>query len=200
MRIGLIGTGRIGTFHAEVLSRHPAVDTLLLADADPERAAAAAARTGATAVAVDDLFTGDGEAAQSWGEQFLVITKLGCCGARDVYTGYSLLNGQRLFSATGNRLPGDWARLEVPNSGGLLRWAFMHAAYSADADSIFAGYAGWDAGQLERELEFEMWHVVPALTEDVFDSSPEDLWRRVLRRQGGELALLSTWTSSAELN
>jgi putative transcriptional regulator len=65
---------------------------------------------------------------------------------------------------------------------------------------IFAGYAGWDAGQLERELEFEMWHVVPALTEDAFDSSPEDLWRRVLRRQGGELGLLSTWTSSAELN
>ena len=65
---------------------------------------------------------------------------------------------------------------------------------------IFAGYAGWDAGQLERELEFEMWHVVPAMTDDVFDNSPEDLWRRVLRRQGGELGLLSTWTSSAELN
>ncbi|NEC23357.1 Gfo/Idh/MocA family oxidoreductase, partial [Streptomyces parvus] len=62
MRIGLIGTGRIGTFHAEVLSRHPAVDALLLADADPERAAASALRTGGTAVAVDDLFTGAGEA------------------------------------------------------------------------------------------------------------------------------------------
>jgi len=48
--------------------------------------------------------------------------------------------GDRLFSATGNRLPGDWARLEVPNSGGLLRWAFLHAAYSADADSVFAGF------------------------------------------------------------
>lgn len=62
MRIGLIGTGRIGTFHAEVLSRHPAVDALLLADAAPERAAAAAARTGATAVPVDGLFGGEGAA------------------------------------------------------------------------------------------------------------------------------------------
>ncbi|MEW1613591.1 MULTISPECIES: Gfo/Idh/MocA family oxidoreductase [unclassified Streptomyces] len=58
MRIGLIGTGRIGTFHSEVLSRHPAVDSLLVADADPERAAAAATRTGATAVTVDAMFTG----------------------------------------------------------------------------------------------------------------------------------------------
>lgn len=60
MRIGLIGTGRIGTFHAEVLSRHPAVDSLLVADADPERAAVAATRTGASAVPVDAMFTGRG--------------------------------------------------------------------------------------------------------------------------------------------
>jgi putative transcriptional regulator len=65
---------------------------------------------------------------------------------------------------------------------------------------VFAGYAGWDAGQLERELEFDMWHVVPALPSDVFDPDPTTLWRRVLRRQGGELGLLSTWTASAELN
>lgn len=65
---------------------------------------------------------------------------------------------------------------------------------------IFAGYAGWDAGQLERELEFGMWHVVPAQPTDVFDPDPGTLWRRVLRRQGGELGLLSTWTMAAELN
>ncbi len=65
---------------------------------------------------------------------------------------------------------------------------------------IFAGYAGWEAGQLERELELDMWQVVPALIDDVFDTRPESLWRRVLRRQGGDLALLSTWTGNAELN
>ncbi|PFG16352.1 putative transcriptional regulator [Propionicimonas paludicola] len=65
---------------------------------------------------------------------------------------------------------------------------------------IFAGYAGWDAGQLERELELAMWHVLPAAHDDVFDTQPNSLWRRVLRRQGGELALLSTWTANAELN
>ncbi|MEU5163051.1 Gfo/Idh/MocA family oxidoreductase [Streptomyces sp. NPDC020875] len=49
MRIGLIGTGRIGTFHAEVLGRHPEVGSLVVADTDTERAAAVARSVGATA-------------------------------------------------------------------------------------------------------------------------------------------------------
>lgn len=56
MRIGLIGTGRIGSFHAETLNRHSAVDSLVVADADRDRAAGVAARTGAAAVAVDEMF------------------------------------------------------------------------------------------------------------------------------------------------
>lgn len=51
MRIGLLGTGRIGSFHAGVLARHPAVEALLVADIDPARAASVAGRTGARAVA-----------------------------------------------------------------------------------------------------------------------------------------------------
>lgn len=51
MRIGLLGTGRIGSFHAGVLARHPAVEALLVTDIDPARAASVAGRTGARAVA-----------------------------------------------------------------------------------------------------------------------------------------------------
>ena len=65
---------------------------------------------------------------------------------------------------------------------------------------IFAGYAGWDAGQLENELSFDMWHVVPAQVGDAFDPDPDSMWRRVLRRQGGELGLYSTWTAAVEFN
>ena len=50
MRIGLLGTGRIGAFHAATLAGHPAVSELLVADADPVRAAEVAARTGARAL------------------------------------------------------------------------------------------------------------------------------------------------------
>ncbi|MEU8618541.1 Gfo/Idh/MocA family oxidoreductase [Streptomyces sp. NPDC048623] len=49
MRIGLVGTGRIGGFHAGVLARHPEVDALVLADADATRAAQVAGALGAEA-------------------------------------------------------------------------------------------------------------------------------------------------------
>ena len=35
---------------------------------------------------------------------------------------------------------------------------------------------------------------------DVYDPDPDTLWRRVLRRQGGELALRATWTANPEQN
>ncbi|MGB8946944.1 MAG: Gfo/Idh/MocA family oxidoreductase, partial [Streptomyces sp.] len=61
MRIGLIGTGRIGTFHSAALQRHPEVHSLVVADADAGRAAGLAARIGAaSASSVDDVFTGSG--------------------------------------------------------------------------------------------------------------------------------------------
>jgi myo-inositol 2-dehydrogenase / D-chiro-inositol 1-dehydrogenase len=57
MRMGLIGVGRIGAFHAETLAALPAVDSLVITDADPVRAHAVAGQTGATAVdTVADLF------------------------------------------------------------------------------------------------------------------------------------------------
>ncbi len=49
MRVGLIGVGRIGMVHAQTLSRLPAVDALLIADADGQRAREAAASVGVQA-------------------------------------------------------------------------------------------------------------------------------------------------------
>ncbi len=57
---------------------------------------------------------------------------------------------------------------------------------------VFAGYAGWGSGQLEDEIEEGAWYVVPAQPEDLFSTDPASLWGRVLRRQPGELAWVST--------
>ncbi|MBA4860847.1 Gfo/Idh/MocA family oxidoreductase [Streptomyces sp. PSKA54] len=50
MRIGIMGLGRIGAFHAETLSKLDAVDSLVVTDPVAAAAASAAERFGATAV------------------------------------------------------------------------------------------------------------------------------------------------------
>jgi len=64
---------------------------------------------------------------------------------------------------------------------------------------IFAGYAGWGDGQLAAEIEEGSWYVVPAEAGDVF-GVPDGLWTRVLRRQPGELAWVSTRPADPNLN
>jgi putative transcriptional regulator len=56
---------------------------------------------------------------------------------------------------------------------------------------VFRGYAGWGPGQLEGEIDAGAWLVLDAETDDVFAHEPDDLWRTVLRRQGGRLAWLA---------
>ena len=53
------------------------------------------------------------------------------------------------------------------------------------------GYAGWDAGQLDIEIQKNAWLVVepdPAL---VFDGAPEEKWTRAVDKLGFDPAMLS---------
>lgn len=54
---------------------------------------------------------------------------------------------------------------------------------------VFAGYAGWSAGQLEREITEGSWYVVDGLPSDPFATTPERLRTTVLRRQGWPLSV-----------
>jgi putative transcriptional regulator len=71
---------------------------------------------------------------------------------------------------------------------------------SLDGLRIYAGYAGWGAGQLEGEIEEGSWYVVPSAPPDCFRDDPDGLWRDVMRRQPGELAWRSTRPLDPELN
>ncbi|MDO5092949.1 MAG: YqgE/AlgH family protein [Propionibacteriaceae bacterium] len=64
---------------------------------------------------------------------------------------------------------------------------------------IFVGLAGWASGQLVGELLRGSWFRTNALAEEVF-GTPTDLWRRVLRRMGGEPGMWSTWTEQPGQN
>jgi putative transcriptional regulator len=65
---------------------------------------------------------------------------------------------------------------------------------------LFAGYAGWAADQLYTELDEGAWYVVEGEHSDAFTNSPQTLWRDVLRRQHGDLALLSNDVDDPTLN
>jgi putative transcriptional regulator len=65
---------------------------------------------------------------------------------------------------------------------------------------VFAGYAGWRAGQLEAELGEGSWITEPALASDVFTEDPDALWADVLRRKGPEYRLMSTMPFDPDLN
>jgi putative transcriptional regulator len=56
---------------------------------------------------------------------------------------------------------------------------------------VFAGYAGWTAGQLEAEIAEEAWFVVDPIEDELWTSEPDRLWRDVLRRQPGKLAMFA---------
>ena len=71
---------------------------------------------------------------------------------------------------------------------------------SLDGLRIYAGYAGWGAGQLEAEVEEGSWYVVPSAPPDFFRDDTNSLWRDVMRRQPGELAWVSTQPADPTLN
>jgi len=48
---------------------------------------------------------------------------------------------------------------------------------------FFVGYAGWAPGQLQRELAYDSWLIVPATEELVFAEDTADIWRKLLRTQ-----------------
>ena len=64
---------------------------------------------------------------------------------------------------------------------------------------VYAGYAGWGPGQLQSEIDEGAWYVLHGEPADVF-AEPERLWHDVLRRQGGDMALLATYPEDPSLN
>ena len=74
------------------------------------------------------------------------------------------------------------------------------AAAGLEQMRIFSGHAGWGSGQLEAEIEEEAWFVVASEPGDAFSREPETLWREVLRRQPGRLAMYADYPRDVSVN
>lgn len=65
---------------------------------------------------------------------------------------------------------------------------------------VFAGYAGWGPGQLERELEEQAWLHETATPQDVFTDDPDNLWSQVVVRLGPAYRVLATMPDDPSAN
>ncbi|GGR68626.1 dehydrogenase [Streptomyces humidus] len=158
MRIGVIGTGRIGTIHANTLSRHREVGSLILTDANPARAQELALRLGETAApGVDEIFR--------WGVDAVVITT--ATSAHAELIGRAARSGLPVFceKPIALDLAGTLQAIaEVETAGTILQMGFQRR--------FDAGYAG--AREAVRSGRLGRLHTIRALTSD--ESAPSPAW------------------------
>lgn len=65
---------------------------------------------------------------------------------------------------------------------------------------FFAGYSGWEADQLQGELEQRSWLVSKASSKLTFNTDYETLWNQVLKSMGNEFSMISTFPEDPSLN
>ena len=114
----------------------------------------------------------------------------------------ALALGRRAAAAEGGA-GGGWTPVGGgPGLLGLLDLRLDPADLQGEIEAlrVYSGYAGWSAGQLEGEIREQAWFVVDARPGDPFDGDSAGLWRRVLRRQPGQLAMFATFPPDPGLN
>ena len=71
---------------------------------------------------------------------------------------------------------------------------------SADI-KFFAGYSGWEPGQLENELAEDTWIIYQRPTSNqIFDTPATQLWLEILRSMGGKYRMFSNYPIDPRLN
>lgn len=138
MRIGLLGAGRIGAFHAGTLAAHPAVTELVVADADAVRAREVAARHGAAVMPVDELVASRPDAvliATATAAHAGLISKAAQAGVPAFCEKPVAIDLARTVAALDT----------VAKAGALLQIGFQRrfdAGYAAARESVRAGRVG----------------------------------------------------------
>ena len=86
--------------------------------------------------------------------------------------------------------------------GGDLQFLQESITDETGPDIIYLcfGYAGWGAGQLEREFLDGSWLLYPSSSHLLFHVPPEKLWQTLLKEMGGKYATLSMIPEDLTLN
>jgi putative transcriptional regulator len=65
---------------------------------------------------------------------------------------------------------------------------------------FFLGYSGWTPGQLQEEIDKNVWIVNNNAANKLFTLDTETLWRSILREMGGKFKVLSNYPDDPRLN
>ena len=65
---------------------------------------------------------------------------------------------------------------------------------------FFLGYSGWTPGQLQEEIDKNVWIVNNNAANKLFNLEADTLWRNILRQMGGKYKVLSNYPVDPRLN
>lgn len=82
----------------------------------------------------------------------------------------------------------------------MLRTMITSGIISTDDIRFFLGYSGWTPGQLQEEIDKNVWIVNNNATNKLFNLEVDTLWRNILRQMGGKYKVLSNYPVDPRLN
>ena len=97
-----------------------------------------------------------------------------------VYLGGPVARNQLLILLRADRPPRRAEHVVRDIYVSTNRQVLVDALNRAGSVHVYAGYAGWAPGQLDREVARGDWHVLPADAEAVFSTTPDEVWRELI--------------------
>ncbi len=82
----------------------------------------------------------------------------------------------------------------------MLQTMIRAGAINMEDIRFFLGYSGWTAGQLQEEIDKNVWIVNNNAANKLFNLDSDTLWRNVLREMGGKFKVLSNYPVDPRLN
>ncbi len=120
-----------------------------------------------------------------------------------VYVGGPVEQNQLYYLHTHAELPNA-----LPIADGIY-WGgdFGHLAYSLKEGDIlpgeirfFAGYSGWECGQLKNEIDENSWMVGRITARHLFDTSYDELWEKSMESLGGKHKIWANFPENPVMN
>ncbi len=101
----------------------------------------------------------------------------------NVYFGGPVAINQMLLLVQSSTPPEDslmlWDNIYVSGSRALLQ-SMITNKKADEKFRIFAGYAGWGAGQLDAEIKRGDWHVLKGNADLIFNKTPGSMWQKLV--------------------